>query len=210
MQPRPTSVFSRAKRPATAPATDMGRPVPYGLIAGTRLETAHGWQPVEALTLGDCVYARNGRLRRIAQIERAMYHGGDALLVPGGALGNCAAIHLVPEQHVLFATAFAEVDLGGPFVLIPARALAGHFGIAPVALRRPVALITLRFAGESVVWANTGVLAHCLALGEAAGAVRSTGYPVIDGEQARAFLGLIETGPETAASPVEGAAVFAA
>lgn len=196
------AAFTRAQRiliDSTHPAA--GR-APRGLMAGTRIETATGWRAVERLMAGDLVHTRDGGLRPVLRVDRTFYRGPrgpeglrGVLRVPGGALMNCAPMMLLPDQHVMLETPFAEEILGTPLTLVPGRALQGFRGIHPVRVGGPAEVVTLRFAEEEIVWANTGIMVHCPALGEDEAAdFRSDFFTVLDDDRAEALLGLIEIG----------------
>jgi len=207
-----TATFTAAqRRAAEAALKPMGGP-PRGLLAGTRIDTDQGWRLVETLVAGDLIHTRDGGLRPLKQIDRMFFAGSDGLaalrrvlMVPGGALGNCTPFFLLPDQHLMFVSAYAEAALGTPFTLVAGRALAGHRGITPMRLDGPVEVITLRFAEEEVIWANTGVLMHCPSVDEPEGAFQSEFYATLDGEQAEALIGLLDMGAVAVAEA--GAAV---
>jgi hypothetical protein len=196
------AAFSRAQRILIDTTHPVAGRAPRGLMAGTRIETATGWRPVERLASGDLVHTRDGGLKPVVRVDRSFYRGPrgpeglrGVLRVPGGALMNCTPMLLLPDQHVMFDTPFAEAVLGTPLTLVPGRALNGFRGIHPVRVEGPSEVVTLRFAEEEIVWANTGVMVHCPALGEdEAEPFRSDFFTVLDGARAEALLGLIEIG----------------
>ena len=139
-----------------------------GLIAGTLIETAVGWRRVELLRVGDHVQTFDGGLRQLRRIERSYYgadHGGytleETVHVPGGALDNCEQISVMPEQMLLVTSEVAAELLGTPSVLVPAAALLGYRGITRQKSNRLIEAITLGFDDEEVIYANSGLLAHC-------------------------------------------------
>ncbi len=164
-----------------------------GLIAGTLVETAAGWRCVELLRVGDRVHTYDGGLRQVRRIERAYYGAEDGgydldgiLHVPGGALDNCDDMFVMPEQMLMIESQVADELLGTPAVLMPAAALEGFSGITR---RRPQGLveaITLGFDDEEVVFANSGMLAHC-----PNGATKSDFFTTLDNEQAKALAYLM-------------------
>ncbi|MGI1663822.1 Hint domain-containing protein [Palleronia sp. KMU-117] len=201
------SAFSRIDDVVLAGAVFSQRPrrIGTGLVAGTRIETARGWTPVEQVLTGEKVQTFDGGLRPVTRIERTVY-GADLaqaypdglLMVPGGALHNCDAFYLMPEQHVLLESAVAEEVLGRPAVLVPASALEGYRGIARVMPVDLVEVVTLFFDDEEVVYANTGALVHCAPRKAAGAALRrpatSAFFEVLPFDRARALVDLMEAG----------------
>jgi len=166
-------------------------PVTTGLVAGTLLETASGWRPIEALTVGDCVQTLDGGLARILHLTRRSLRPEletALLMLPGGQYDACSDLLLLPGQHLLIDTLDDAAMDGAPFALVPALALAGptvrrHF--APTA----VDVITPLFADEELVYANTGVLLHCPGITDGAGRYpEDSFFPRLDAVAARTFL----------------------
>ena len=137
-----------------------------GLVAGTLVETDCGWQPVETLRLGDRVQTYDGglqsitRLQRIAISAEAMARRG-VLHVPGGALGNCDALFLLDNQQVMIEDPVVEKYFGGTSVLVPAQAMDGYCGIRRFFGGHRTCAVSLGFADEELIYANSGVLFHC-------------------------------------------------
>ncbi len=173
------------------------RPQPdAGIIAGTLVETESGWQPVERLRAGEYVQTFDGGLRQVQQIERSYYgaaHGGFAIdgvvFIPGGALGNCDDLFAMPEQHLMIESKLAEELLGTPVVLLPASALVGFYDVKWQHPQAVIEAVTLGFAQEEVVFANSGVLLYCP---KDAG---SDFFTVLDHWRAKALLGLMGSNP---------------
>ncbi len=183
--------ITRLSATAVAPAL----PVTQGLLAGTRVETRGGWRPVEGLRTGDMVYTLDGGLRRVAAIDRRWTMKGQAaevLRVPGGVFGNCDVLDLLPDQHVLLDLNADDPATGLPealAVLAPAAALVALPGVARRLRRNPVQAVTLMFAEEELVWAATGVLAHCPAVRHGAAAQpQGDSFPAADEATARRLL----------------------
>ncbi len=165
-----------------------------GMIEGTRLEAADGWRPVESLVRGDAVYTWDGGLREIRAILREEVRPVRVLEVPGGALGNCAEMTLMPGQHLALDLPGAEAAFGRPSVLVPAAALAGWRGVEWTNWKaRKVEVVTLVFDEEELIWANSGALFHCPQPSQR-GAARlvSPFFAVAGLAQARGLLGLDE------------------
>lgn len=164
-----------------------------GLIAGTMVETAAGWRSVELLRVGDRVHTYDGGLRQLRRVERAYYgaeNGGyslDRVLhVPGGALDNCEAMFVMPEQMLMIESQVAAELLGTLAVLMPASALEGFSGITRQQPQGLIEAITLGFDDEEVVFANSGMLAHC-----AAGTPKSDFFTTLDHGQGKALAYLM-------------------
>lgn len=176
-------------------------PTRTGIVAGTKVETEKGWTAVEMILSGMKVQTYAG-LRRVAKVERFFIEPANQahfpaglLLVPGGALNNCSAFYILPEQHVLLETIYAEEIFGDAATLIPGAALEGFRGIAAVRPRGLLEVITLRFDEEDVVYGNTGVLFHSPSVGAANGCgMRSDFYLTLTKGQAVALLDLLEAG----------------
>lgn len=133
-----------------------------GIIEGTLVEAADGWRPVESLMRGDAVYTFDGGLQQIKTIQRQDVRPARALNIPGGALDNCAGMVLLPGQHVLLEDNRAEAAFGSPLALVPAAALAGWRGIEWINWKGTQAeVVTLEFAEEEIIYANTGTLFQC-------------------------------------------------
>lgn len=198
------SSFARIDDVILAGAVFSRRPkrLGTGLVAGTQVETARGWKRVEQVLTGDRVQTWDGGLQPVTRIERTIF-GADLsdacpeglLMVPGGALDNCDAFYLMPDQHVLLESAIAQEVLGNPATLVPAAAMEGYRGITRVMPVDLVEVVTLFFDDEEVVYANTGALMHCAprkAAGAALrGAVRSAFFEVLPFHRARALVELM-------------------
>lgn len=163
-----------------------------GLIAGTLVETAAGWRRVELLRVGDHVQTYDGGLKQLRRIERAYYgadHGGygleQTLHVPGGALDNCEDLIVMPDQLLMIESEVAAKLLGEFAVLLPASALAGYRGITRQPLQNLIEAITLKFDDEEVIYANSGLLAHC------GNAPQSDFFTTLDHTRATALLSLM-------------------
>ena len=162
---------SRNREPASSCDVEpAGLPLTEGLFTGTQLATAIGWRPVEAITVGDRVLTFDAGLRPVTAVRRAPMLAGEddlcprrhwPLQVPAWATGNRDPLLLAPEQVVLIESDRAEELYGDPFTLIPAAALAGWRGIAPVRPRRDCELVTLGFSSPQIVYGNGAILFHC-------------------------------------------------
>lgn len=143
-----------------------------GLVSGTRIATGFGWRPVEAIAEGDLVMTFDHGLRPVTEVRRARLWFGPArspraqlpLAVPVGALGNSAALLLLPEQNVLVESDLAEEMFDDPFALIPAAALDGFRGIGREKPEGELEVVVLKFDTDEVIYANGTGLVHCSAL----------------------------------------------
>lgn len=167
-----------------------------GMIAGTMIETGSGWKAVENVRMGENVYTYDGGKKAVKSVDRRVLagefstHYPDGLfLVPGGALNNCQAFYLLPEQHVLIESAIAAEVMGQPAHLVPAAALEGFRGIQRVMPVDLIEIITLGFDEEEVVYANSGALLQC---SSSTGGKGASQFPTLTHSQARALLELME------------------
>lgn len=140
-----------------------------GLIAGTQVATQMGWRDVAAVAVGDQVLTFDGGLQTVAAVERrTIATGGDLapgdawpVFVPAEALGNRDDMVLLPHQSVMIEADAAEEAFGDPFAMIPALALDGYRGITRVPPAAQIEMITLAFAQDEIVFANSGALILC-------------------------------------------------
>lgn len=167
-----------------------------GLIAGTLVETAVGWRPVELLRVGDHVQTYDGGLRQLRHIERG-YYGATAgaypleqiLHVPSGALDNCDDLMLMPQQMLLIESKLVAELLGELSVLIPAAALDGFRGISQAPPRGLIEAVSLGFDDEEVIYANSGLLAYC---GHSGGDAGPGFFTALDHGRAKALVSLLD------------------
>lgn len=190
--------------PVTAPRVPPFTALPAGIPAATLVETAQGWRPAGMLKPGDRLATWDGGLQPVLSVRAECLQPGLAehlIRVPGGVLNTCGTVWLRPGQLVLIRSAQAAAVLDAEAVLLPAAALAGYRGIAPVPLPGPVTAITLRFAEHEVIFAASGLGLHCAAAeAPAAGALTECGYlPVLDVARGRELMALIGTGALTTA-----------
>ena len=170
---------------------NKARNITSGLMAGTLVESPHGWLPAQNLRIGDLVQSYDGGLARVVGLDRdwAMPARGDHLLrLPGGALDNCSDLILLPGQSVLIDTLN---DAGLPndmVVLIPAAALEGLFCTTRMQIEKPIEVITPRFAEDEAIYTNSGTLLHCPGIRHSAGQPASSFFTQLNHAQATAFL----------------------
>ncbi|MFN4157079.1 MAG: hypothetical protein ACK4GO_01555 [Gemmobacter sp.] len=157
-----------------------GAPVTTGLTAATLVETRAGWRAVGSLRRGEAVQTLDGGLRRIAAVERMWIlpqMGADVIDLPGGTFGNDDAVTLLPGQHLLTDLTRADLELGdlpdALAVLVPAAAIEGWCGARRRRVAAALEVVTPLFEEEEYVWAASGLLLHCPAMGEGAGSVPS-------------------------------------
>lgn len=174
-----------------SPVETVLSPLTTGLVAGTLVETAHGWQPIDLLKAGDCVQTLDGGLARILRTDRRWLFPAQetsVLTLPGGHYDACSDLILLPGQHLLIDTLDDAITDATPFALIPALALLN----APAEPHRPQAplqIITPLFADEEVIYANTGVLLHCPGLLDGANRFpEDSFFPRLNLAAARALL----------------------
>lgn len=186
-----------ARLAPAAAAVLPGLPLVAGLTAATPVETRRGWQAAGNLRPGDAVQTLDGGLRPVVALDRAWILpalGGEVIDLPGGAFGNDAAVTLLPGQHLIADILPEDAAVGGLpdalAVLIPAIALDGWRGAVRRPVGRPVEVVTPLFAEEEYVWAAAGLILHCPAAGDGAGAPPSvTGcFPRLGEATARRLL----------------------
>lgn len=165
--------FTRTAAAATiTPVALLKAPATSGFTAGTLVETASGWRAVETLAIGMRVQTLDGGLCRVLGLDRrTLRPEADTALIrlEGGSYDACSDLVLMPGQHLLIDT-LADAEYPDEMaVLIPAAALIGRTGACRHFPARATEIITPMFAEEEVVWANSGVLLHCPAIGTGAG-----------------------------------------
>ncbi|SOB92621.1 Hint domain-containing protein [Rhodobacter sp. JA431] len=170
-----------------------------GIVAGTRIATAMGWRPVEAMAAGDMVMTFDHGMRPVRAVHRSHLFAGRAklprsmmpLAVPEGALGNASPMLLLPEQNVLVESDLAEAVFGDPFALIPAAALEGYRGITRITPHQRIEIITLQFDEDEVIYANGTGMIHCASVhGTSISAMidEVTGYVVLPMDMAQQIV----------------------
>jgi hypothetical protein len=130
-----------------------------GLVAGTRIETAEGWQPAETLRIGTRVHTLDGGLRPVCGLDRSRLMPGSVVIrISGGYFDACSDLTLLPQQPILLDTlGLARM----PYARLQASELAGFPGITRRRNLMPARLITPQFEEEEAIRANTGVLLLC-------------------------------------------------
>ncbi|EAQ04870.1 hypothetical protein OB2597_06290 [Pseudooceanicola batsensis HTCC2597] len=140
-----------------------------GLMEGTRIATAMGFQRIETLEPGARVVTFDNGLQEVRTVRREplWFATGDCpralqpLFVPAGAVGNAQDMVLLPHQSVLVESDAAEEAFGDPFILMQAKDLEGIRGITRVTPNAPATVITLEFDNDEVVFAGSGAMCIC-------------------------------------------------
>ena len=167
------------------------RNVTSGLIAGTLVERAAGWTPVEDLRIGDAVHSYDGGLARVVGLDRdwiTAATGAYVLSLPGGALDNCSDLLLLPGQNVLVDT-LGDADFPDELVvLMPVAALEGMLGTTRARIAKPMEVIRPRFADDEAIFVNSGTLLHCPGIRQNDVQSASTFFTTLDTAEAAAFF----------------------
>jgi hypothetical protein len=183
---------------ATLPANRAGLPMGTGLLADTMIETQRGWQPAEALRLGDRIQTVDGGAAPVLGLDRQWVTpetGTHLVHVPGGTIDNDADLALLSGQHVLMDTLGDAMLPDAALVLIPATALIGWRGVRRVACMAEMEIITPLFADEEIIYANTGALLRCPGIAEGAHATMASDFARLDLHAAWALLARLDGGP---------------
>ena len=178
-------IVASAQLPRTAPQTT-------GMSAAAMVETASGWCRAADLRRGMLIHTMDGGLRPLADVAIVtIWPGGegsgDLLHVPGGILGACDDLWLMPDQCILVGSPLVQQALGLPHVQLAARHLAG-FGACR--LKRSDAaqqIVTLRFSQPEAIWVNSGLVLCCDGTLERAGEIA----PRLDADHAADLVGLL-------------------
>jgi hypothetical protein len=155
------SAFVSAEKSPTGFASNPPTSVESGLIAGTMLETAIGWQSIEDLIVGQRVHTFDGGLKPICALTSLQIVTTELILIPGGVLSAIEDLLLLPDQSILIDGDLAEQITGLPLALVPARALVNYAQVERVIDATPRQVFCPAFAEVEVVWANSGVLLEC-------------------------------------------------
>lgn len=155
-----------AFQPALPAQIDQLMPKPaltatQSFVPGTMLETAKGWVAVEHLSAADEVYTLDGGLSRIQSVSASQPRADQQTwCIPAGVLNACSDLHVSETQLVALDSAACETLFDAPVVLAPITACAGFGGIAPTQAYRQPLNVTLEFAEEEILYAQTGALLH--------------------------------------------------
>ena len=148
-----------------------------GLVEGTKIATAMGFQRIETIEPGARVVTFDNGLQPVRAVRREplWFAAGECprsmqpLFVPAGAIGNAQDMVLLPHQAVLIESDAAEAELGDPFVLMQAKDLEGICGIYRVTPEAPAYVVTLEFDNDEVVFAASGAMCICPSRSDLAG-----------------------------------------
>lgn len=162
-----------------APTFGTASGVMSGIIQGTKVATAVGWQRVEQLSVGDSVLTFDNGLRTVRAIRRTPLWQGlgpcplkfRPLIVPAGLLGNQDDMILLPRQGVLIESDVAETRTGDPFALLRAEELEGFDGVARVEPKDSMEVFVIQFDNDEVVFTAHGALCVCPAAGDLIGSL---------------------------------------
>jgi len=159
----------RMAEPGGAFEGSLGNGARSGLIAGARIATSLGWRPVEALAEGDLVLTFDAGLQPVTKITRTPIWANPktaprrfwSLHIPAGALGNRAALDVLPGQYVMIESDAGEKLFGDPFSLIKADVLDGLNGIHAAPVAHNCEAVVLHFETDQVVFDQSGLLYYC-------------------------------------------------
>lgn len=154
---------------ALAASTKTGDTASAGLIAGTMVASAQGWQPVETLKVGDRVHTFDNGMQPIIDIKRRVLWEKEAdretqpwpVVIPEDALGNSHEMIFLPDQGVMLESENACDRMGDPYAIMPAQVLEGLCGIESAPAGHAMELVSLVFAAEEVVYIDGSMLVYC-------------------------------------------------
>ena len=109
--------------------------VMFCLAAGTPVDTPRGAVAVERLRPGDLVETLDRGPQPVRFVRRQRMSGqgrGAPIRINPGVLGQSSTLWLSQQHRVLLAGPWAELMLGTPEVLVPAKALLGLEGVARI------------------------------------------------------------------------------
>jgi hypothetical protein len=140
-----------------------------GLVEGTKIVTALGFQAIETIEVGARVVTFDNGLQEVRAVRREPLWSAEGgcpramqpLFVPAGAIGNAQDMVLLPHQAVLIESAAAKAELGDGFVLMQAKDLEGVCGIERISPQAPAHVVTLEFDNDEVVFAASGAMCIC-------------------------------------------------
>ena len=95
-------------------------------VRGTKIETASGPVAVEHLNKGDLIRTVDNGLQPLRWIGQRAVPAENAfapILIRKGALGNTEDLRVSPQHRILLSGWRAEIHLGMPEVLVPAKSL---------------------------------------------------------------------------------------
>lgn len=141
----------------------------HGLVSGTKIASALGWRPVEAVAAGDKVLTFDHGMQVVTDVRRKTFRVNPGaneprslpVTVPVGAMGNRVPLTLLPEQGVMVESDAACDAQGDPFAIVPASALVDFRGISSQYNSGDLEIVTLYFAKPQVIYAEAGALIYC-------------------------------------------------
>lgn len=95
-------------------------------VRGTKIETDEGCVAVEDLKAGDMIRTVDNGLQPLRWVGRRVVPAENAfapILIRKGALGNTEDLRVSPQHRILLSGWRAEINLGLPEVLVPAKSL---------------------------------------------------------------------------------------
>lgn len=142
-----------------------------GLVADTLIATEHGWTQARDLRPGDMVVTFDNGLQPLRSVQCATLWTAESgaprqswpLTIPARVLGNRTDMRLMPNQEILLETHSAASHDADAFMLVTAACLDGYMGIARTPPAREMALYTLGFDADEVIYTNGTLLVHCAA-----------------------------------------------
>lgn len=137
-----------------------------GLLLGTLVETTQGWRRVEDLMVGTRVYTYDGGLRPVVRLRRMTVRsqGNVVVRIPGGVANVCQDLFVQAQQYLMVGPDGGFDFSHGQGRLCQAKHLCGLREIGLARYSRGKALVSLTFAEEELIYANTGALVHCSGL----------------------------------------------
>lgn len=175
--------------PATFPRVQEER---AGVSGGAMIETAGGWRQASELRRGMLLHTLDGGLRPLAEVAvQAVWPmgegSGELVHVPGGTLGACDDLWLMPDQPVLIGAPVVQEVMGLPHVQVAARSLAANGGCRIGRPGKAIQIVTLRFSRPEAIWVNSGLIACCDGTEPGAGGVA----PQLCTDRASDLMGLL-------------------
>ncbi|MGI3168604.1 Hint domain-containing protein [Pseudooceanicola sp. C21-150M6] len=179
-----------------------------GLMEGTKVMTAMGYQMIEDLEPGARMITADNGIQFVRSVRREPLWFSTAecpksrqpLFIPAEAIGNAQDITLLPHQAVMVESDMAEKVLGDRNVLMLAQDLEGVCGIHRVAPEGPATVVTLEFDNDEVIFAGSGAMCICEARESADGKEYRTLETFRDAALVAAIRGELNGGRATVAA----------
>lgn len=189
--------WQAAAQTMTAPIDAFLNAATSGILPDTRVASAFGWRPVQALVPGDLVLTFDHGMQPLVEVRHHLVQAGTAprdvaswpLRVSPGVLGNKAPLLLLPGQVILVESDLAEDLLGDPFVAIEARALGGLDGVTRDRPPARFIAVTLHFEADQAIFGAGGMMIVCAGNGDMlTDRGGQAAYPVLGTDAARTIL----------------------